>query len=206
MNKLEIEEQVGIGLILTFLVGLLIADMTKPPEPIIIPLEIEKKEPLFPKEERDAYIQKQEEFFEREVSCLALNMYFEARGEDRRGQDAVGFVTLNRVKSDKYPDTVCEVIYQADTNSSGFPLRNRCQFSWYCDGRPDIAVEHIYREIEFRAEYIYVNYYLNSGYIDDITDGSTHYHATYVEPFWSRHENYQQVASIGDHVFYRPTY
>jgi len=205
MKKLDFNTKSGLFLIATMMIGLTItAGLDN--DPIVMKLEVEQREPLFPKDERDAYIREQEQFISREISCLALNMYFEARGEDRTGQDAVGFVTLNRVKSKTYPDTVCEVIYQADTTTSGFPLRNRCQFSWYCDGRPDIADEHIYNEIEKRAEYIYVNYYLNSGYIDDITGGSTHYHATYVEPFWSTHENYQQVASIGSHVFYRPTY
>lgn len=206
MNKLELEEQIGIGLILSFVMGLSLVGMIEKPEPIIVPLEAEQKEPLFPQEERNAYIQEYNEFLKREISCLALNMYFEARGEDRDGQDAVAFVTLNRVMSTRYPNTVCEVVYQAKTTASGFPIRNQCQFSWYCDGRPDVAVESVYREIEVRAEYIYVNYYLNSNYIDDTTGGSTHYHATHVEPFWSKHENYQEVASIGDHVFYRPTY
>lgn len=145
------------------------------------------------------------EFYKAEIECLAKNMYFEARGEGERGQTAVAFVTINRVRSNKYPNTVCEVVYQAKTNSRGVPLRNQCQFSWYCDGKVDTVTERIYNRIERRAEYIYVNYHLND-MMKDTTDGATHYHNNKVNPYWSRHENYQYVASIGQHIFYQPTY
>lgn len=145
------------------------------------------------------------EFYKAEIECLAKNMYFEARGEGQRGQDAVAFVTINRVKSNKYPNTACDVVYQARTNSRGVPLRNQCQFSWYCDGKVDTVTERIYNRIERRAEYIYVNYHLNA-MMDDTTDGATHYHNDKVKPYWSRHKNYQYVASIGQHIFYQPTY
>lgn len=145
------------------------------------------------------------EFYKAEIECLAKNMYFEARGEGERGQTAVAFVTINRVRSNKYPNTVCEVVYQAKTNSRGVPLRNQCQFSWYCDGKVDTVTERIYNRIERRAEYIYVNYHLND-MMKDTTDGATHYHNNKVNPYWSRHKNYQYVASIGQHIFYQPTY
>lgn len=141
----------------------------------------------------------------KQIECLAKNMYFEARGEGSLGQDAVAFVTINRVQSDRYPDTICEVVYQAKTNSRGQPLRNRCQFSWFCDGKSDTIRESIYPKLRARAEYIYINYYLND-YMTDITDGATHYHSKQVTPYWSQHTNYQLVASIGQHVFYQPTY
>jgi len=143
--------------------------------------------------------------YRREIECLAKNMYFEARGEGEQGQNAVAFVTINRVRSDRYPNNVCDVVYQARTNSRGVPLRNQCQFSWYCDGRVDTVTERIYNRIERRAEYIYVNYYFND-MMDDTTDGATHYHSNEVDPYWSRHRNYQYVASIGHHLFYQPTY
>ena len=145
------------------------------------------------------------DFYKQEIECLAKNMYFEARGEGESGQNAVAFVTINRVESDRYPDTICEVVYQAKRDSRGNPIRNRCQFSWYCDGKVDSVRESVYNRLYRRAEYIYINYYLND-MMNDTTEGSTHYHAKYVEPFWSKHENYQYVASIGQHVFYQPTY
>ena len=145
------------------------------------------------------------QFYQTEIDCLAKNMYFEARGEGQSGQDAVAFVTINRVRSDRYPNTICEVVYQAKTDSRGRPLRNRCQFSWYCDGKVDTVTEYGYNRISRRAEYVYVNYFLND-YMEDTTDGATHYHSKNVRPYWSEHRNYQLVASIGQHVFYQPTY
>lgn len=49
---------------------------------------------------------------EKQLECLAKNIYHEARGEPRRGQIAVAHVTLNRVAHAKFPDTVCKVVYQ----------------------------------------------------------------------------------------------
>ena len=141
----------------------------------------------------------------KEIECLAKNMYFEARGEGQSGQDAVAFVTINRVRSTKYPDTICEVVYQAKTDHRGIPLRNRCQFSWYCDGKIDSITENVYNRILKRSEFIYINYYLND-LMEDTTDGATHYHSRKVKPYWSKHKNYQYVASIGQHIFYQPTY
>ena len=140
-----------------------------------------------------------------QIECLAKNMYFEARGETKDGQDAVAFVTINRVRSDRYPNTICEVVYQAKVDSRGRPLRNKCQFSWYCDGKVDTVYESVYNKLYKRAEYIYINYYLNNA-LKDTTDGATHYHSDKVEPYWSKHTNYQLVASIGQHLFYQPTY
>ena len=142
---------------------------------------------------------------EKQIECLAKNMYFEARGEQKDGQDAVAFVTINRVRSDRYPNTICEVVYQAKVDSRGRPLRNQCQFSWYCDGKVDTVYESIYSKLYKRAEFIYINYYLNDA-MEDTTDGATHYHSDKVEPYWSKHTNYQLVASIGQHLFYQPTY
>lgn len=155
---------------------------------------------------RDAELAlRRSEFYAQEIECLARNMYFEARGEGQAGIDAVGFVTINRVRADRYPNTICDVVYQARLDARGNPIRHKCQFSWYCDGRPDTVKEHQFIQLQRRAEFVYINYYLNDA-MKDTTRGSTHYHATRVRPHWSRHQNYQEVASIGDHVFYRPTY
>ena len=140
-----------------------------------------------------------------QIECLARNMYFEARGEGQTGIDAVAFVTINRVRSNRYPNTICEVVYQARRDRNGNPIRHKCQFSWYCDGRPDNVKQRDFERLYRRAEFVYVNYYLNLA-MKDTTRGSTHYHARRVNPHWSRHQNYQQVAAIGEHVFYRPTY
>ena len=66
--------------------------------------------------------------------CLARNIYFEARNEPFAGQFAVAMVTLNRVHDEQFPNSICEVVYQGLHWPSGHPKRDRCQFSWYCDG------------------------------------------------------------------------
>jgi hypothetical protein len=85
-----------------------------------------------------------------ETECLATNIYFEARGESVEGQKAVAFVTLNRVESDKFPNDICSVVYQAkhsrwwaEHRDRLVPIRNQCQFSWYCDGKSD-AIRNSY--------------------------------------------------------------
>lgn len=142
-----------------------------------------------------------------QIECLATNLYFEARGEPRDGQIAVALVTINRVKSSRYPDSVCDVVYQARRDQYGTPIRHQCQFSWYCDGKREQILDiKSYNTVRAVAEYVYINHYLNPGAMRDTTRGSTHYHADRVEPFWSRHPNYQEVAQIGQHIFYQPTY
>jgi len=69
--------------------------------------------------------------------CLAQNIYHEARGESIAGQFAVAHTTLNRVKSSAYPQTVCGVVTQAVRDEHNKPIKNMCQFSWYCDEAPD---------------------------------------------------------------------
>lgn len=134
------------------------------------------------------------------IECLAHNMYFEARGEPIMGRQAVGFVTINRTKSTRFPDTMCEVVRQSYRDKQGNPIRNKCQFSWYCDGRKSvIRDEQTYDEILREAQYLYELYYEMS-VIMDITEGSTHFHADYVSPSWN--QVYTQTTKIGTHVFY----
>ena len=78
---------------------------------------------------------------EKELLCMAKNIFFEAAIESTAGKLAVAQVTLNRVNSKYYPNTVCGVVYEGlhYTTSNGLqlPVRDRCQFSWYCDGKGD---------------------------------------------------------------------
>jgi spore germination cell wall hydrolase CwlJ-like protein len=125
-----------------------------------------------------------------EVRCLALNIYFEARGEPRVGQRAVGHVVMNRVASKKYPNTVCDVIRQG-----GEKPTDGCQFSWWCDGRSDEPSNRRAWEDSLElASKIY------SGYSKDPTGGSLWYHADYVKPFWSSALTLR--AKLGRHDFY----
>ena len=132
------------------------------------------------------------------IVCLALNVYHEARDQPFKGQIAVAQVVMNRVHDDRYPDDVCSVVKQGQTYSwkPDFPIRDKCQFSWYCDGKSDKARDKVaWQQAVMIAHGVY---YSN---IYDLVDGATHYHATYVLPDWA--ETKTKVSEIGDHVFYR---
>ena len=130
------------------------------------------------------------EFRAREMRCMATALYFEARGEPRTGQIAVGQVIMNRVRSSYYPDTICGVIYQGHRNL------NACQFSFACDGKPDkptdmtkwATMQRLARELT-----------AGEHWLDDI-GYATHYHATYVRPTWAR--PFRRIRKIGRHIFY----
>lgn len=126
-----------------------------------------------------------------EINCLALNIYFESRGESYYGQRAVARVTLNRVAVSRFPSTICEVVWQPR------------QFSWTHDGLSDVPGGNA---IEDRAWYIaqqiaqsaIVNDYRST---HDPSGGAIMYHANYVSPFWS--DSYDETAWIGNHIFYK---
>ena len=142
---------------------------------------------------------------DKEVTCMAKNIFFEAAVESTAGKLAVAQVTLNRVESKNYPNTVCEVVYDGIhyTHSSGkkLPVRDRCQFSWYCDGRGDEPREgsRMWDEAQELAKYIL----LRQDELPDITDGALHYHANYINaPRWASHKRVS--TRIDTHIFYRP--
>lgn len=141
---------------------------------------------------------------ERQIECLATNIYHEARNESRAGRLAVGMVVMNRVESSRFPNTVCEVIYDGriskwhrENTGKVVPLRNQCQFSWWCDGKSDRIYNHKKFE-EARMDAITI---LMNDNIADITDGALWYHADYVNPSWSK--VYKKTAKIGTHIFYK---
>ena len=121
--------------------------------------------------------------------CLALALYWEARGEGRRGMVAVGWTILNRVRSRDFPGTPCGVVRQGGE-------RPPCQFSFWCDGKSDRPREpHSWR----RAQIIAAELLLNPP--PDPTGGSLFFHATSVRPYWARTQS--RTVRIGSHVFYR---
>jgi spore germination cell wall hydrolase CwlJ-like protein len=124
--------------------------------------------------------------------CLAEAIYFEARGEPLEGQQAVAQVVINRLKNPAYPKTVCGVVYQNKNK------RNRCQFSFACDGIRDmVAPGDSWDTAQKIAGDV-----LNSR-VAPLPDvgAATHYHATYVRPRWARRMN--KVEKIGHHIFYK---
>ncbi|MEM6616923.1 MAG: cell wall hydrolase [Pseudomonadota bacterium] len=122
--------------------------------------------------------------------CLAEAIYFEARGESRAGQKAVAQVVVNRMKSKHWPNTICGVVYQNKH------WRNRCQFSFACDGKREIITEKkpwaVAKEIAQQ---------FSDGYVYTPVKRATHYHATYVRPRWARYFN--RIDRVGTHIFYR---
>ena len=138
------------------------------------------------------------------VTCLALNMYWEAKNESMIGQVAVGQVVMNRVEDDRFPNSVCEVVYQGEHRPSWkdptkeHPVRHRCQFSWYCDGRPDEPdrnSQHWFKALD------YARIVMSNRIVLDVTEGATHYHATYVKPSWAKTKT--RTTRIDRHIFYR---
>lgn len=144
------------------------------------------------------------EFLNKEAVCLTQNVYHEARNQPHAGQMAVMSVTLNRVKDSRFPNTICGVVKQGPHRPSWkgtgemIPVRHRCQFSWYCDGKSDTAHD----KDTYNSIYLFTTQ-LVSGTITllDITDGATHYHADYVSPSWAKTKT--KTIEIEDHIFYR---
>jgi N-acetylmuramoyl-L-alanine amidase len=141
---------------------------------------------------------------DRSTECLALNMYHESRGQGIAGELAVTAVVLNRVNDKRYPNTICEVVEQGPTRASWqdpkirFPVKNRCQFSWFCDGKSDTPRnKKIYNRMYNLADAILGN---EISFLD-ITGGATHYHADYVSPAWAKTKT--KTVEIQDHIFYR---
>ena len=132
-----------------------------------------------------------------EIKCLTMNIYFEARGSNLADQAAVADVVLNRVASNKYPNTICAVIQQGVKHRNGVSVRNKCQFSWFCDGKSDKMTD-----IDAaRAAYYLAHQMLNKNRFRGITEGSLNYHATYVDPYWAK--TFELVGTIGKHKYYR---
>jgi spore germination cell wall hydrolase CwlJ-like protein len=138
----------------------------------------------------------------KQVECLAKNIYFEARNEPFAGQLAVALVTLNRVYDDTFPNTVCDVVYQGIHTTDGFPKRDRCQFSWYCDGASDEIRNLVaFNTTQKIANLAMLQYSKLKSEGLDYTEGAIYYHTHEIKPRWST--AYPKVGRIGDHIFYR---
>ena len=133
---------------------------------------------------------KRAEALDSEAHCLAQAIYYESRNEPLAGQLAVAEVISNRVRDHRYPDSVCGVVFQGATRTTG------CQFTFTCDGalgrKPKGTAWEQAQEI---AAHVLMNL------AEDRTGGATHYHATYVDPVWSA--GLIKTDKIGLHVFYR---
>jgi spore germination cell wall hydrolase CwlJ-like protein len=140
-----------------------------------------------------------------ELKCMAENIYFEGRAEPLMGKVAIGHVVMNRVASDRHPNTICEVVHEgphreswktrgkdvADEDRKFFPIRNKCDFSWYCDGEKDIIwVSYMDgTPIEANAtawrDSIHMALLVMHGEIKDNTKGADHYYNYHISsPYW----------------------
>lgn len=140
---------------------------------------------------------------EKEVTCLAQAIYYEARGEPKQGRLAVGQVVLNRVEHGGYPKSVCGVVFQNKH------LKNRCQFSFACDGNGDLPrASPVWQRSKKEANDLYAcdascRAARDSEEWSDPVWSSTHYHANHAHPSWAL--KLKRTASVGQHTFYRDT-
>ena len=142
----------------------------------------------------------------RERYCLAEAILFEAGNQPLIGKVAVGEVILNRVKSKRYPNSICGVVHQGPINKwwkrvhdKIVPVRHKCQFSYYCDGRSDSTDK--WSRTKTWQEVLNATIYLSTLSDFNVTNGATHYHATYVNPAWNKY--LRRTVQIQDHVFYK---
>ena len=139
-----------------------------------------------------------------EMKCIADNVYWEARNQPTKGMIGVALVTRNRVNDNRFPHSYCEVVMEGPTRPSwkdvnvDIPLRHRCQFSWYCDGKSDNIPTVDLDIYEFARSIAFKIYH---GEFSDFTSGSTHYHADYVTPAWAKSKT--KKITIDEHIFYK---
>ena len=124
----------------------------------------------------------------KQLMCLAKNVYYEAGGESDKGKAAVAHVTLNRANSPLFPDSVCNVVYQKS--------RGVCQFSWVCMRKAQPR-----KHTDTWAESLRIAREALKGEVRDPTYGALFFHAVYVKPVWSR--TFKKTIRIGNHIFYR---
>lgn len=124
----------------------------------------------------------------KQITCLARNIYHEARGESFSGKLAVAFVTQNRVE-ENFAEDICSVVYHK--------IQERCQFSWYCN--PLLKDKRLNNSLYKESFKIAKLFYFNHVIMKDLTHGSTFYHAKSVFPNWKL----KKTVVIGQHIFYK---
>lgn len=171
---------------------------------------------------QDDYIYEVDNWFTQvsqdEIKCLVQNAYHEARSDGYAGMYAVTMVVMNRVADPRYPNTICEVVYQGPTRESWktkqikdlpdnerkyYPIRHRCQFSWYCDGKSDDMRDEDAFFLAQEIAHLVIRAYMGEYPLADITEGSTHYHTNYVSPKWKNDRGMAKITRVGVHYFYR---
>lgn len=132
------------------------------------------------------------ELRERQLGCLAKNIYHEAGGEPFEGKVAVAQVTLNRVNSGQFPNDICQTIYQKNV----FYEKVVCQFSWTCDR--NVTFRPI-NNANYNESMIAAQKVLLEDFRLPSLKHALYYHADYINPGWKK----EKVAKIGQHIFYK---
>lgn len=129
---------------------------------------------------------------QKHLTCLSRNIYWEAASEPFEGKVAVAQVTMNRMESGKFPDTVCDVVHQ----KTSFLNTVVCQFSWICEDAHKVKPIHqpLYKESEEVAKMVMLEGFRLKG-----LEKALYYHADYVHPKWNK----EKITKIGHHIFYK---
>jgi len=130
-----------------------------------------------------------------ELFCMAEAIYFESRGEPAIGQLAVGITIKNRFQSRRYPDNICDVVRQG-RYFRGSPIRDQCQFSYFCDGKPERITDFKAWESALGLAALVLSSRVEVAGLE----GVTHYHSVKVTPHWSKKLHYK--TTVGRHLFY----
>lgn len=132
---------------------------------------------------------------DKELKCLVEAVYHEARSESFTGQLAVANVIIERANLAQFPNTICKVVHDGKY-WKGNIIRHKCAFSYYCDGKKEWS--------SVEKEALDTAYQVSSLALDGVTLmstlGATHYHASYVSPFWAN--EMERLQQIGTHIFY----
>ncbi len=127
-----------------------------------------------------------------EFTCLACNIFHESGNQSLEGKIAVGAVTINRVKSIYYPNSICKVVWQKN------------QFSWTHDKKEDdVLVNSWWTQAQDIAKGFMVSTGRPHGAFVDPTKCALFYHADYVSPYWRRAKQMRLTTQIENHIFYK---
>jgi spore germination cell wall hydrolase CwlJ-like protein len=132
------------------------------------------------------------EMRDKQLDCLAKNIYHEAKGEPFEGKVAVAQVTINRAASGQFPSDICKVVYQKNIVYD----KVLCQFSWYCEQATAAKPKNTaaYKECQIVARQVLLEEFRLPS-----LNKALYFHATHINPGWKK----EKVATIGNHVFYK---
>ena len=130
---------------------------------------------------------------EKQLDCMAMNIYREAGHEPFEGKVAVAQVTMNRVKDGRFGDDVCGVIFK----KSVIMDKVVCQFSWACDRA---AKARPVNNAAYNESYLVAKKVLLEGFTLSILKDALYFHATHINPQWPL----EKIGTIGNHIFYKP--